>query len=196
MRLEQTSQRKLMKLAAILMLAVAQASAEEKAAKAAKASQKIETRRIVVSITEHKLMLFDGDRVVKTYQTASGKPTTPSPTGEFVVANMVANPAYRAHGQSVDPGPKNPVGTRWIGLSIKGYAIHGTNAPNSIGKDASHGCIRMRNKDVEELFALVAVGVPVQLISGPLPMPAAKPVVVKASSEAKPSGAGFQPALN
>jgi lipoprotein-anchoring transpeptidase ErfK/SrfK len=134
--------------------------------------------------------------VVETYQTASGKSTTPSPTGEFIVASMVANPAYHAHGQSVDPGPRNPVGTRWIGLNVKGYGIHGTNAPNSIGKDASHGCIRMRNKDVEELFALVAVGVPVQLISGPLPTPAAKPVVLKASSDARPSGAGFQPALN
>jgi lipoprotein-anchoring transpeptidase ErfK/SrfK len=186
MRHEHTSPRKLIKLAAILMMAVAQASAEEKSAKAVKLDT-LETRRIVVSITEHRLVLLDAGRIVKIYQTASGKPTTPSPSGEFMVASMVANPAYHAHGQDVEPGPKNPVGTRWIGLNTKGYGIHGTNAPNSIGKDASHGCIRMRNKDVEELFALVAVGVPVQLISGPLPIPAATPAVVQASTAAKPA---------
>jgi lipoprotein-anchoring transpeptidase ErfK/SrfK len=153
----------IVKLVAALMVAVAQADAQAK-----QVTAKPETRRIVVSLTEHKLMLFDGDRVVKTYQTASGKSSSPSPAGKFQVASMVANPVYRAHGQDVAPGPKNPVGTRWIGLNLKGYGIHGTNAPNSIGKDASHGCIRMRNKDVEELFALVAVGVPVELVSGPL----------------------------
>jgi lipoprotein-anchoring transpeptidase ErfK/SrfK len=63
----------------------------------------------------------------------------------------------------VGPGPGNPVGTRWMGLSAAGYGIHGTNAPGSIGKAASHGCIRMRNRDVEELFELVGVGVTVEL---------------------------------
>lgn len=164
-----------MKLAAILAIAAAQAVAEDRNAKADSADRRRDTLRIVVSITDHKLVLFDADRVVKVYEIASGKASTPSPTGEFKVANMVANPVYKAHGQDVAPGPKNPVGTRWIGLSQKGYGIHGTNAPNSIGKDASHGCIRMRNKDVEELFQLVAVGVPVALIAGPLPVPTTKP---------------------
>jgi lipoprotein-anchoring transpeptidase ErfK/SrfK len=56
-----------------------------------------------------------------------------------------------------------------MGLSIRGYGIHGTNAPESIGHSASHGCIRMRNTDVEELFDLVDVGIPVQLLSEPSP---------------------------
>ena len=124
--------------------------------------------RIVASLTEHRLAVLDGDRVVKVYQTAVGKPSTPSPVGEFTVINMVANPVYKAHGQDVAAGQNNPVGTRWIGLSKKGYGIHGTNAPKSIGRDASHGCIRLRNKDVEELYALVAVGAPVELRNGPL----------------------------
>jgi lipoprotein-anchoring transpeptidase ErfK/SrfK len=63
----------------------------------------------------------------------------------------------------VGPGKSNPVGTRWIGLSIKGYGIHGTNVPSSIGKNVSHGCIRMRNRDVEELFTMVALGDQVEL---------------------------------
>ena len=61
------------------------------------------------------------------------------------------------------PGKCNPLGTRWLGLSRKGYGIHGTNRPNSIGRNASHGCIRMRNREVEELFKMVAVGEKVEL---------------------------------
>jgi lipoprotein-anchoring transpeptidase ErfK/SrfK len=63
----------------------------------------------------------------------------------------------------VGPGKNNPLGTRWMGLGYKGYGIHGTNVPSSIGKAASHGCIRMRQHDVEELFALVDVGTTVEL---------------------------------
>ena len=55
-------------------------------------------------------------------------------------------------------GKDNPVGTRWLGLDRKGYGIHGTNAPKSIGHAASHGCIRLRNRDVERLFSMLRVG--------------------------------------
>jgi len=154
----------LVKLAAAAVVAMTVAAVEA----AAQSSGVVRNVRIVASLTEHKLVVLDGDRVVKVYQTAVGKPTTPSPVGEFTVINMVANPVYKAHGQDVAAGSNNPVGTRWIGLSKKGYGIHGTNAPKSIGRDASHGCIRMRNKDVEELYQLVAVGVPVELRNGPL----------------------------
>ncbi len=171
--MKHTHNAQLMKMAAglavVLMQAVAEASAQAKQVSVKPAAPKVETRRIVVSLTEHKLVLMDGDRVVKTYQTASGKSTTPTPPGNYTVVSKVANPVYRAHKQDVAPGPRNPVGTRWIGLSAKGYGIHGTNDPKSIGKDASHGCVRMRNKDVEELFELVTVGVPVELRMGPLP---------------------------
>lgn len=153
-----------------ITVAIAEASAQAKGQTATPAAPKSAAKsvRIVASLTEHKLVLLDGDKVVKIYETAVGKPSTPSPTGEFAVVSMVANPRYKAHGQDVAPGPQNPVGTRWIGLSRKGYGIHGTNAPKSIGRDASHGCIRMRNKDVEELYQLVAVGVPVELRNGPI----------------------------
>ena len=157
-----------MKFAAAAVVAMTVAAVEAAAQSSGVGNVRIVNVRIVASLTEHKLMVLDGDRVVKVYQTAVGKPTTPSPVGEFTVINMVANPVYKAHGQDVAAGQNNPVGTRWIGLSKKGYGIHGTNAPKSIGRDASHGCIRMRNKDVEELYALVAVGVPVELRNGPL----------------------------
>src|SRR5216684_1524801 len=142
------------KLAAVLVIAGVDASAEER---------RQAQPRIVVSISNRKLVLFDGDRVVKTYDVAVGKPSTPTPEGEYRIINHVPNPTYYGTGVVVGPGNSNPLGTRWMGLSAKGYGIHGTNVPSSIGKAASHGCIRMRQQDLEELFELVNVGVSVEL---------------------------------
>jgi L,D-transpeptidase ErfK/SrfK len=146
-------QNRLARIAALLAIAAAEAWAED--AKAA--------RRIVISFPDRKLALLEGERVLKIYDVAVGKPSTPSPAGEFQIINHVANPTWYGPEKSVGPGPNNPVGTRWMGLSKIGYGIHGTNVPGSIGKAASHGCIRMRNRDVEELFELVGVGVSVEL---------------------------------
>jgi hypothetical protein len=63
----------------------------------------------------------------------------------------------------IPAGKDNPVGTRWVGLTLKGYGIHGTNAPGSIGRAASHGCIRLRNRDVERLFTMLRIGDRVQI---------------------------------
>ena len=63
----------------------------------------------------------------------------------------------------IPSGKDNPLGTRWVGLSQKGYGIHGTNAPKSIGHAASHGCIRLRNRDMEKLFTMLRVGDVVQI---------------------------------
>jgi hypothetical protein len=83
---------------------------------------------------------------------------SPSPTGDFTVVNRLENPTYYRPGVVIEPGVSNPLGTRWMGLSQKGFGIHGTNQPKSIGKAASHGCIRMTQADLEELFTLVHVG--------------------------------------
>ena len=115
-------------------------------------------RRIVISIPDRKLALIEDGKVVKIYPTAVGAAATPSPTGTFTVIRRVPNPTWYHAGKVVPPGKNNPVGSRWIGLSEKGYGIHGTNAPGSIGRNVSHGCIRMRNRDVEQLFELVKVG--------------------------------------
>jgi len=120
-------------------------------------------RRIVISIPDRKLVLMEGNHVVKLYDVAVGKPSTPSPQGEFRVINRIPDPTWYGPGKVVGPGRDNPLGTRWIGLNVKGYGIHGTNAPHSIGKAASHGCIRMRQRDLEDLFALVDVGTVVEL---------------------------------
>ena len=116
------------------------------------------TRFILISIPDRQLALIDNGEVVKVYPVAVGKISTPSPEGDFTVTNRTVNPTYYHEGKVIPPGKSNPLGTRWMGLSLKGYGIHGTNAPKSIGKAASHGCIRMAKKDLEELFTLVKVG--------------------------------------
>ena len=75
----------------------------------------------------------------------------------------VTNPTYYAPGKVIAPGSSNPIGTRWIGISKKGYGIHGTDVPGSIGFARSHGCIRLRNADVERLFQHVRTGDLVEL---------------------------------
>jgi lipoprotein-anchoring transpeptidase ErfK/SrfK len=121
-------------------------------------------RRIVVSLPDRKIALFEDGRVVKIYPIAVGKHGTPSPNGSFRIVNRVVRPTWYQPGKVVPAGPANPLGTRWMGLGYKGYGIHGTNRPKSIGKAASHGCIRMRNEDVEDLFARVEVGDLVELV--------------------------------
>jgi len=142
----------------IKILAILAAAASEAFAEGA-------TRRLIVSIPDRKIVLMEDGQVVKVYPIAVGKKSTPSPNGSFHIATRVVKPTWYQAGKAVGPGPANPVGTRWMGLGYKGYGIHGTNMPGSIGKAASHGCIRMRNQDVEELFELVRVGDPVDLLT-------------------------------
>ncbi|NJJ39001.1 L,D-transpeptidase family protein [Paenibacillus apii] len=96
---------------------------------------------------KHQLYLYSNSQLIKKYTIALGKPETPSPVGEYVVINK-----YKNWGKGF--------GTRWIGLNVPWgtYGIHGTNRPYSIGHNASHGCIRMHNHDVEELYEFVRVG--------------------------------------
>ena len=115
-------------------------------------------RRVVVSIPERKLVLVADGRVVKVYRVAVGARVSPSPRGEFRIAVRIPQATYYHAGVVIPASEQSPIGTRWIGLDQPGYGIHGTNAPGSIGKAASHGCIRLRNRDAEELFELVRVG--------------------------------------
>ena len=123
------------------------------------------TRRIVVSTPERKLALLEGERILKIYDVAVGASVSPSPDGEYRMAHRLENPAYYHPGTVIGPGANNPLGPRWIGLNVKGFGIRGTNHPESIGKNASHGCIRLRNRDIEDLFARVQVGDGVSFIA-------------------------------
>jgi lipoprotein-anchoring transpeptidase ErfK/SrfK len=113
---------------------------------------------IVISITDRKLALLEDGHLVKTYPIAVGAQDTPSPDGDFMIINHAVDPVYRHGDKEIAPGKDNPLGSRWMGLSLKGYGIHGTNVQSSVGKAASHGCFRMRKRDVEELYTLVQVG--------------------------------------
>ncbi len=120
-------------------------------------------RQIVISIPDRKLVLIEDARVIRIYSVATGASVSPSPTGSFQLISKVTDPTYYHSGRVIPPGNSNPLGNRWLGISKKGYGIHGTNVPSSIGKAASHGCIRMGKHDVEELFTLVRVGDEVEI---------------------------------
>jgi lipoprotein-anchoring transpeptidase ErfK/SrfK len=123
----------------------------------ARASER--TRRVVlVSIQDRRLAVIEDGRVLAYFPVAVGAAVSPSPTGDFEIVRRVANPTYSHDGVTLPPGKDNPVGTRWMALNIKGYGIHGTNVPRSIGQASSHGCIRLRNRDVEKLYAMLRVG--------------------------------------
>ena len=153
-----TAENQVNKLAALIgvaLWATAEALAQENLARPA--------RRIVVSIPDRKLAVLEAGHVVKVFETAVGAPYTPSPTGEFTIVQRIPDPTWYTKGKIVPPGKSNPLGPRWLGLSKKGYGIHGTSNPASIGRNASHGCIRLRNRDIEELFEMVSVGDEVEL---------------------------------
>lgn len=139
-----------------MLLAKAVAQEEKKLDRTA---AKTEVRRIiVVSVTDRKLALLENDRVVKIYSVAVGADGSPSPTGTFRISQRLTDPTYYHPHVVIPPGKDNPLGTRWIGLGLKGFGIHGTNASRTIGRAASHGCIRMRKADLEQLFAVVRPG--------------------------------------
>lgn len=151
-------------LITVALVATAEALCQERqVASPAEAEDAEPQRRIVVSIPDRKLALIENGRVIKVYPTAVGRAASPTPSGTFTIVQRVSNPAWYGPGKVVAPGKGNPLGTRWLGLSRKSYGIHGTNEPRSIGRNASHGCVRMRNRDVEDLFARVAVGDVVEL---------------------------------
>lgn len=110
---------------------------------------------LVIDTDEKKLYVVSDGRIIKKYTVATGKKETPSPLGDFQVIQK-------------DKWGKG-FGTSWMGLNVPWgkYGIHGTNRPESIGRSASGGCIRMRNRDVDELFKIVNIGTPVKIIGGP-----------------------------
>ena len=150
---------KLMMMGLAVVVVAAQALAQQATTPASEPK-----RVIVVSLEDRKLALVEDGQTKKIYTVAVGKPSTPSPEGTFAITRRVVNPTYHHDGKTILPGPHNPVGSRWMGLSISGYGIHGTNEPNSIGKAASHGCVRMAKADLEEFYEMVAVGDTVKLV--------------------------------
>lgn len=109
---------------------------------------------IRINLRERQMYLYNGGRLYNTYRIAIGKPSTPSPVGNWIIQNK----AVLAGG--------TVYGTRWMGLNIDNYGIHGNNNPASIGKAVSLGCIRMYNQDVEHIFSIIPVGTKVIIEAG------------------------------
>ena len=143
----------------LLLLALAIASRETANAQTPDPSVATRShRQILVSIPDRKLAVLDQGKVIRTFPVSVGTSVSPSPTGQFQIVHRISNPTYYHPGVVILPGSDNPIGPRWIGLSKRGYGIHGTNQPESIGHAASHGCIRLRNRDIKQLFDMVRVG--------------------------------------
>ena len=152
--------RRMIKVETLVLLALLSCAVGEAAAAqdVPPASQPVPRRLVLVSLADRQLAVIDGGNVIARFTVAVGATDSPSPTGQFRIVNRVSNPTYYHPGSVIPSGKDNPVGTRWVGLSQKGYGIHGTNAPRSIGHAASHGCIRLRNRDMERLFTLLRIG--------------------------------------
>ncbi|WP_245939755.1 L,D-transpeptidase [Stenomitos frigidus] len=119
--------------------------------------------RLVVKLSQRRVYLYQGDRLLAKYTLAIGKQGWETPTGIFQVLSKEKNPVFKSFrtGQLIEPGPDNPLGVRWIGIWTDGktqIGFHGTNQEELLGQAVSHGCLRMRNRDVTAMFDQVSLG--------------------------------------
>ena len=113
---------------------------------------------ILVDKSDNTLVLKAGNKVLKEYSVSTGKVNS-TPVGEFKIISKLINPVWYSPGKVIPSGsPDNVLGSRWLGISIESYGIHGTIEPETIGRQITHGCVRMLNKDVEEVYSIVPVG--------------------------------------
>jgi lipoprotein-anchoring transpeptidase ErfK/SrfK len=126
---------------------------------------------VVIHRSLNRLYLYDGARFVRLFQVATGQSAYPTPLGRFTIAVKWKNPwwyppasPWAKGAQPIPPGPGNPLGTRWMGLTAPGVGIHGTPDASSIGYSVSHGCIRMQISQAEWLFDHVNVGTTVFIV--------------------------------
>ena len=118
---------------------------------------------IQIDKSRNSMILYSNDEAVKKYSVATGKKNC-TPVGEFKITDKLVHPTWFKTGAILPPGsPENALGTRWMGFDKPGYGIHGTIEPKSIGTQASEGCIRMLNEEVEELYSVVPVGTKVTI---------------------------------
>ncbi|MGG0177659.1 L,D-transpeptidase family protein [Gottfriedia acidiceleris] len=117
---------------------------------------------LIINTKSNKLYYYNKGKLVKSFSVATGKASTPTPTGKFNILNRIKNrPWYK---ENIPGGaPNNPLGKRWMGLSVgnspgNSYGIHGNNKASSIGKSVSSGCIRMHNSEIQWLFDQIKVG--------------------------------------
>jgi L,D-transpeptidase ErfK/SrfK len=137
---------------------------------------------ILINLPQRMLFYFEDGDVVLSFPVGLGKPSWKTPTGAFKIIQKRENPIWNVPKsiqeemeregeivrEKVPPGPDNPLGRHWLGLSIGGYGIHGTIAPDSVYQFQSHGCIRLHPEDVQELFDRVETGSPGKIVYEPV----------------------------
>jgi hypothetical protein len=128
---------------------------------------------VVVRRSRHRLYLFSGTTLTRVFRVGTGRPRDPTPVGRFVITFKARDPWWKPpRGRwasklaPIPPGPGNPLGTRWLGLSVPEVGIHGTPDRASLGYSRSHGCVRMSIHDAEWLYERVRVGTPVIIVRG------------------------------
>jgi lipoprotein-anchoring transpeptidase ErfK/SrfK len=133
-------------------------------------------QRIIRVDTKGRMLdLVDSNRVIASFPITPGSKSLPAPIGTWKIEKVTTMPVFRwdeamlkhgrrsSHFYTIPPGPRNPVGIVWIGLNKKGIGIHGTDSPDTIGRSASHGCIRLTNWDAARLVNQVTVGMTVEI---------------------------------
>jgi len=133
---------------------------------------------LVLNLPEYTIYYFRNGEVAGTYPVAIGKKNWQTPRGGFRIANKVTDPAwkvpprmarvYNMTDEIIKPGPENPLGKYWMGLTLPHIGIHSTNKPESVGLSISHGCIRMYDKDADELYHSIDIGTPGEIIYKPV----------------------------
>lgn len=106
--------------------------------------------KIIIIKNVRTLTLYNDNTPIFQYPIAIGKPSTPTPVGNYLIASKILHPG-------------GTTGSRWMGLNYDAYGIHGTNQPWLIGKMVSNGCVRMHNDHIEELFDIISLNTPVYI---------------------------------
>jgi len=142
----------------------------------------VERENIIVNVPQRMLFWMLPDGAVRGFPIAAGKRDWQTPLGDFTIATRETNPTWdvptsiqeemRREGKPVltrvPPSPQNPLGEYWMGLSIPGVGIHGTNAPSSIFALVTHGCVRLHPEDIEQLFPQVEIGMRGRIVYEPV----------------------------
>ncbi|MEK6568047.1 MAG: L,D-transpeptidase family protein [Candidatus Omnitrophota bacterium] len=119
---------------------------------------------VLADKSQNILMLKCKDEIIKTYNVSTGLNNS-TPVGTFKITTKLVNPVWYKSGAVVPPdSPENILGTRWMGFDLEGYGIHGTTSPESIGTQATAGCVRMLNNEVEELYIFLPLGTEVTVV--------------------------------
>jgi L,D-transpeptidase ErfK/SrfK len=137
---------------------------------------------LVINLPELLLYQFHQGAYQRRYALAVGRRSWPTPEGNYYIRNKTKDPTWTVPPsiqeemaqegkevlEKVLPGPENPLGKFWLGTSAPGVGLHATNRPWSVGLSVSHGCIRMLPQEIEQLFPMVEVGMPVKIIYRPI----------------------------